>query len=225
MNELQSFTIPARGALPYRGARMAPAEVLVLDPVGEVFDRVRELGLPAPLWRVVDPRRIAKALRSALAVYASYGDVDWTVAATLDTCGPTVLVTTAFRRDEALEALRRDLVGYLDAALPRDALERALRNLLLRKEHAFPRDVIGSWVWQQRLGREESPSGTALTPRQYEIVALIARGATDKEIGAALGIATATAQKHVTNILQRLHVPNRAAAVAATTGLRPAWAA
>lgn len=200
-------------------------EIIVLDRVGEVFDRLRALGLPASLWRVPDAQRIARGLSSVLAVNAAYGAVDWSTVTRLDACGPTVIVTTAFDRTEALEALRRDLVGYLDATLPRDALERAFRNLLLRREPAFPRDVIGSWIWRQRLGREESPSGSALTPRQHEIVSLIARGATDKEIGAALGIATATAQKHVTNILQRLQVPNRAAAVAATAGLRPAWVA
>src|SRR5207253_10893374 len=138
-----------------------------------------------------DAQRIARGLSSALAVNAAYGAVDWTAVTKLDACGPTVVLTTAFDRGEALEALRRDLVGYLDASLPRDALERALRNLPLRREHAFPRDVIGSWVWQ-RFDRDAAPSASALTPRQHEIVSLIARGATDKEIGATLGIATAT---------------------------------
>ncbi|MDQ6794715.1 MAG: LuxR C-terminal-related transcriptional regulator, partial [Chloroflexota bacterium] len=40
------------------------------------------------------------------------------------------------------------------------------------------------------------------------------KGAADKEIARTLGITTATAQKHVTNLLRRLHVPNRAAAAA-----------
>ena len=57
-----------------------------------------------------------------------------------------------------------------------------------------------------------------LTPRQREVVMLIARGAADKEIGQALGIATATAQRHVSNVLRRLDVPNRAAAVGAVSG-------
>jgi len=48
-----------------------------------------------------------------------------------------------------------------------------------------------------------------------EVVALIASGHSDKEIATALGIATATAQKHVTNVLRRLKVPNRAAAAVA----------
>jgi DNA-binding NarL/FixJ family response regulator len=198
--------------------------MLILDPVGEVFDRIRELRLPVALSRIVDPQRLDKGLRSALSVYASYGALDWDAVAKLDACGPTVLITTTYRPEEALEALRRDLVGYLDATLPKDALDRALRSLLQRKEHAFPREVVGSWVWQHRLERQEQSAGGGLTPRQHEIVVLIARGATDKEIAATLGIATATAQKHVTNILQRLQVPNRAAAVAATAGNRSAWA-
>jgi DNA-binding NarL/FixJ family response regulator len=199
--------------------------VLVLDPVGEVFDRVRELELPTPLWRVVDAQRLSRSLRCTLTVHAAYGPLDWAAVSRLDACGPTVIVTTTYRRDEAIEALRRDMVGYLDATLRREPLERAFRNLLLRREHAFNREVIGAFLWQQRLVRDEVASGGALTPRQHEIVTLIARGATDKEIAAALGIATATAQKHVTNILQRLQVPNRAAAVAATASFRHAWAA
>lgn len=43
---------------------------------------------------------------------------------------------------------------------------------------------------------------------------MIAKGAADKEVARALGISTATAQKHVTNLLKRLNVPNRAAATA-----------
>ena len=50
---------------------------------------------------------------------------------------------------------------------------------------------------------------------------LIARGAADKEIARSLGITTATAQKHVTNLLRRLNVPNRAAAVATMSAAYP----
>jgi DNA-binding NarL/FixJ family response regulator len=225
MSERNDATVPATRPNGYRAAQLGPASVLVLDPLGEIFDRVRDLMLPATLLRAVDPQRIARGMHSSLVVYGAYRAVDWAVASRLDECGPTVVVTTSYHREEALDALRKDLVGYMDAILPRDALDRALRGLLLRKEHAFPREVVGSWVWQQRLGRQEQAGATGLTPRQHEIVTLIARGATDKEIAAALGIATATAQKHVTNILQRLQVPNRAAAVAATTVLRSSWAA
>lgn len=52
-----------------------------------------------------------------------------------------------------------------------------------------------------------------LTRRQRQIIGMIARGMPDKEIAATLGIARTTAEKHVSNVLSRLQVPNRAAAV------------
>ena len=52
-----------------------------------------------------------------------------------------------------------------------------------------------------------------LTPRQRQIIGLIARGMADKEIAITLGIARTTAEKHVSKLLSRLEVPNRAAAV------------
>lgn len=187
--------------------------VLVLDADGTVFAQIRELGLGASLWRITDARRIAALGGMDVAIYAVNGHVDWNAAQALGERCWTVLLAQTPRRDEAEEALRHGLAGYLDAALPADVLRRAL-NGVLRGELAYSRDTVGSW-----LRSERAPAGAgrieALTPRQRQIVRLIAQGASDKEIGRALGIATTTAQKHVTNILERLGVPNRAAAVAA----------
>ncbi len=84
-------------------------------------------------------------------------------------------------------------------------------------EVAFSRAALGAWL--RKRGEDPSNAATAkLTPRQRQIMALVARGASDKEIGGVLGIATATAQKHVANLLRRLGAPNRAAAVAMTNG-------
>ena len=66
-----------------------------------------------------------------------------------------------------------------------------------------------------------SADALPLTPRQRQVISLIARGAADKEIAESLGITTATAQKHVTNLLRRLKVPNRAAAVAVMAATSP----
>jgi two-component system response regulator DevR len=52
-----------------------------------------------------------------------------------------------------------------------------------------------------------------LTSRQREVIALVARGATDKDVALALDISLATAQKHVANVLKKLGATNRAAAV------------
>jgi DNA-binding NarL/FixJ family response regulator len=54
-----------------------------------------------------------------------------------------------------------------------------------------------------------------LTEREHEVLALMAEGKTDKQIARALDIAESTAKNHVSNILGKLNVPNRAGAVAA----------
>lgn len=59
----------------------------------------------------------------------------------------------------------------------------------------------------------------ALTEREHEIVCLVARGLTDKEIATQLGLARSTVSNHVGVILLKLGVPNRAAAAAAVVNL------
>jgi DNA-binding CsgD family transcriptional regulator len=54
----------------------------------------------------------------------------------------------------------------------------------------------------------------ALTDRELEVLALVASGRTDRQIGRCLGITERTVRKHEEDIRQRLAVPNRAAAAA-----------
>ena len=61
----------------------------------------------------------------------------------------------------------------------------------------------------RRAGRH----GRTLTPREVQVVELIAQGMRNKEIAAALGISEETAQVHVKNILAKLKVKDRTAAV------------
>jgi DNA-binding CsgD family transcriptional regulator/tetratricopeptide (TPR) repeat protein len=57
------------------------------------------------------------------------------------------------------------------------------------------------------------PSG-GLTPREHEVLRLVARGATNKEIATSLTISERTVDRHVSNLLTKLGVPTRAAATA-----------
>jgi DNA-binding NarL/FixJ family response regulator len=191
--------------------------VVVLDPLGAVFTTLRELGLTVSLWRVLDARRLPALSSVDLAVLAVYDRIDWSVADALVERAPTLAISTNFSRDDATTSLGHGLIGYLDASLTLDALRRAVSGVL-KGEPAYARDITGMWLRARRASTVNAERSVDLTPRQRQIVALIARGGTDKEIASALGIATATAQKHVTNILERLNVPNRAAAVAVIAG-------
>lgn len=63
-------------------------------------------------------------------------------------------------------------------------------------------------------GRPSGPAAPRLTSREREILRLVAAGATDREVAAALAIALRTVEWHVANVLSKLDLPSRAAAAA-----------
>ena len=68
----------------------------------------------------------------------------------------------------------------------------------------------------ERLGRElvSESSGGALTPREIEVLRLVASGKTNKRIADALDISEKTVARHLSNIFVKLDLPSRAAATA-----------
>jgi LuxR family maltose regulon positive regulatory protein len=62
--------------------------------------------------------------------------------------------------------------------------------------------------------QQGAPDPQLLSPRQQEVLRLIAQGLSDQEIAAQLMLSQHTVHRHVTNILTRLDVPSRSAAVA-----------
>jgi DNA-binding NarL/FixJ family response regulator len=124
----------------------------------------------------------------------------------------TMILTERPSAEAAVAAIEEGVDGYLPASISARALRAAVSGVL-RGEIAYSREVIGAWLRSLRV-ETRAPSRPDLTPRQSQIVELIATGATDKEIAATIGIRTATAQKHVARLLKRLGVRNRAAAVA-----------
>src|SRR5207245_8843616 len=190
--------------------------ILVWDESGKVFDTIRRTAIAVSLWRVSGKPADSDLEEVDLAVAALYRSSDWKTIASLVRRTSTVIVSATSDRRDAARALASGAFGYLDLGVSSRAMRRALVGAL-RGEPAYSRAVLSDRIRTQ-LGTAASRGARTLelTPRQREVVALIGTGASDKEIGTALGIATATAQKHVTHILKRLDVPNRAAAVAAT---------
>ena len=67
---------------------------------------------------------------------------------------------------------------------------------------------------------DDGLSRDGLTPRERLLVGLLAQGMDNKTIGAAMGITVPTVKFHVTNVMSKLHAPNRTAAVLAALRMR-----
>ena len=72
--------------------------------------------------------------------------------------------------------------------------------------------AIGGQGWVLVVERE-STSAVRLSPREREVLALVADGATDVDVGSRLGLSARTVQKHLEHVYERLGVANRTAAV------------
>jgi DNA-binding NarL/FixJ family response regulator len=94
-----------------------------------------------------------------------------------------------------------------EAAQTRRALAQLLAGPAAEREREAARRTL------RELGAGEPPL-PQLTPREREVVALLAEGLTNREIGGRLVVSEHTVHRHVTNILRKLDAPSRAAAVA-----------
>ena len=198
-----------------RAAVNRAGPILVWDEQGDVFAAVRRTGLELALWRVSQPPTNGDLEGVRLAVAALRRSSDWGLLASLARRVPTIVVADPCDRRDAVRALGLGAFGYLDLTVSVRALRRAIAGALAG-EPAYSRALLGEWIRGETAASfARSTAWLGLTVRQREVVELIATGASDKEIARTLGITTSTAQKHVTRVLHRLRVPNRAAAVAA----------
>ncbi|WP_433975631.1 response regulator [Tunturiibacter lichenicola] len=116
-----------------------------------------------------------------------------------------VLILTSLEGDADIErALALGASGYVVKGTGRDELVRAIRSVHAGKKH-IPAEVA------QRLA--EHLASEKLSPRELEVLTLMARGKRNKEIGAELSIAEDTVKMHVKNILAKLEVNDRTEAV------------
>ena len=119
-----------------------------------------------------------------------------------------VLVLTTYDTDrDVLPALEAGATGYLLKDAPRDELVRAVRAA------ANGETVLSPAVAARLLSRVRQPPGEALSPREGEVLRLIAGGATNREAAAALFVSEATVKTHLIHIYAKLGVSDRAAAV------------
>jgi DNA-binding NarL/FixJ family response regulator len=125
-----------------------------------------------------------------------------------------VMLTVYEDTDHIFNALKAGASGYLLKRTPREELIAALR---LVHEGGSPmtsyiaRKVVQSFY---QTAPAATPQTEGLSPREREVLELLARGYFYKEITEALGISISTVNTHVRRIYEKLHVHSRAQAVA-----------
>jgi DNA-binding NarL/FixJ family response regulator len=128
-----------------------------------------------------------------------------------------VLILTTFDLDEYVyEALRSGASGFLLKDLPREDLVNAVR-VVARGEAllapAVTRRLIEEFARRPARAEPDSAALDALTAREREALALMARGLSNAEIAAALVVSEHTVKTHVGNVLAKLGLRDRIHAV------------
>lgn len=117
----------------------------------------------------------------------------------------------------AAYAARIGFHGFVAREVEADAFRRSVAAVL-SGEFAFPRIAMSALVRFIRSAYRYRPKGGqagSLTPRQLQIVDLMARGANDQEIAKELNISASTVHKHVQNALRRTKTKTRSHLAAA----------
>lgn len=130
---------------------------------------------------------------------------------------PRVLILTTYDLDEyVFGALRAGASGFLLKDASRDRLLEAIRVVHAGEALLSPsitRRLIEDYA--TRTGPPRPPAGlpAGLTPREREILLLVARGMSNPEIAAHLVVTEATVKSHVGSVFAKLHLRDRAQAV------------
>jgi DNA-binding NarL/FixJ family response regulator len=171
-----------------------------IEVVGEARDGMEALALLARvradvvLMDLRMPRLDGPAATARIA--AEYPDV-------------RVLVLTTYDTDaDIVRAIEAGATGYLLKDAPREDLFRAVAAAA-RGESVLAPAIASRVMRRLRPGRDES----ALSAREIEVLELVRRGATNRDIAAALQISEATVKTHLLHAFAKLGVSDRTAAV------------
>jgi DNA-binding NarL/FixJ family response regulator len=119
-----------------------------------------------------------------------------------------VLVLTTYDSDaDILRAIEAGATGYLLKDAPREELFRAIRAA------ARGEPVLAPSVTARLMNSVRSPAGSSLSSREIEVLELVARGLSNKELARSLHLSEATVKSHLIHIFEKLGVADRTAAV------------
>jgi len=119
-----------------------------------------------------------------------------------------ILVLTTYDTDaDIVRAVEAGATGYLLKDAPREELFRAVRGT------AKGETVLAPVVAARLMGKVRDHGEQALSAREIDVLMLVARGASNQDVGEKLHVSTATVKSHLIQIYQKLGVSDRTAAV------------
>jgi DNA-binding NarL/FixJ family response regulator len=133
-----------------------------------------------------------------------------------------VMLTYSRDDDDLFDSLRSGARGYLLKDMDPDRLGSALRGVLAG-EAALPRSLV-SKVLEEFEGRSRrklfmrAQRPTQLTSREWEIMELLREGLSTEDVATRLFVTPGTVRVHVSSVLKKLRVGDRASAILALSG-------
>jgi DNA-binding NarL/FixJ family response regulator len=120
-------------------------------------------------------------------------------------CPPPVIILSSFEPDEEIcKAVEIGAQGYLRKDTSCEQIVAAVRAVHSGSSY------LPQWIVTQTSERR---LGLRLTPRELEILEMVSKGLTNKDIGRAIQVSPFTARNHVRHIIAKLQVGNRTEAV------------
>ena len=133
---------------------------------------------------------------------------------TSDPAAKVIILTTFDYEYYVFDAIKAGAMGYLLKDVPADELIAAIRQVYAGEPSIQPKIANKLLIEFGRKDRSQaspsrSPQQDELSPREIEILRLIAQGASNRKIAEELVLAEGTVKNHVSNILSKLHIENR----------------
>lgn len=124
--------------------------------------------------------------------------------------GPRVLILTTYESDDQiLAAIEAGASGYLLKAAPREEIVAGIRSVAAGQTALSPAVAVRL---VERM-RQPEAAASALTPRETDVLRLVAAGHGNKQIAVQLGIGESTVKTHLLRVYDKLGVDGRTRAV------------